>query len=481
MDRLFDRRISRRELLRALGLLGTVVVVEGCAPAATPTPTPAPTKPPPTAVPTKPPATATPKPRPDWALAAAPYRGRKVAGLAPAADFPQRHLGMTAEFTKATGIEVEWELVESGNPYWTKLEVELRGGGGNFDFVAVDASRLTLYGKAGMLVPLDEYFTNPDFPDIDVADIPQNIMSYLGRRDGKTLALPCNMSVQTSFYRKDLLDEAGLKPPKDWVELYEAAKKMRKGDVYGAAWELKGRYPGLRFGNALPPGLTWLDKDLKPSALRDPRTIENMAIWQRMFKEGLIPPDSLSNDLVTTQTIFTTGRSASLPIAWPEQVVTIENPEKSQVVGKVISAVMPGGQPNATGWAYGISADAKQKEAAYLFVSWLTGKPGATKELLDYAVVVGCRTSTMLSEEVKQMWLKRPHGATELQAYQVRSDSLPGARFAPEIAQWSGDCINAISPIFQQIIAGELTPEVGMNQAADAIEKILAAAGYYKT
>ena len=75
---------------------------------------------------------------------------------------------------------------------------------------------------------------------------------------------------------------AGLKPPTTWQELYEAAKKLKKGDVWGAAWEMKGRYAALRFGNALAPGTTWLDKDYRLSALRDPRTIENMKIWRQL-------------------------------------------------------------------------------------------------------------------------------------------------------------------------------------------------------
>ena len=78
------------------------------------------------------------------------------------------------------------------------------------------------------------------------------------------------------------------------------------------------------------------------------------------------------------------------------------------------------------------------------------------------------------------MFQARPFGAAELAAYEMRDQSLATARFAPDIPEWSGPCVNTIAPIFQQIIGGELTAEVGMNQAADAIEAILDEARYYE-
>jgi multiple sugar transport system substrate-binding protein len=396
------------------------------------------------------------------------------------ADFTEYWEKRADEFTKLTGIKVQTETITSGDPYWAKLNSELRGRSGNVSFFVVDAGNLSLYQTAGALQSLDAYLSDPKFPDWDAKDYSPSVLDMLAQRKGQMFALPANGDVQTMYYRKDLFDAAGLKAPKTWAELYDAAKKLRKGDVWAAAWEMTGRYAAIRFGNALAPGLTWLDKDMRLSALRDPRTIEIMNIWVRLMKEELIPADTLSLDPRGVETLFATGRAAILPIAWPSQIAIFEDPTKSKVVGNVATAVVPGGEANASGMAIGVSADAKEKEAAYLFVSWLTSKETCTKNAIEYQDMGSLRASVSANPAVEQMFLKRADGKSQLACYNTKAEALKKARFAPAIAEWSGPCINAMAPIFQKIMAGATSVDKGMNEAADAAEKLLEAAGYYK-
>lgn len=128
MSNKFSERMTRRDFIRALGILGATVVLEGCA-TPTPTPTVAPTvapttkptaAPPPTSVPaptTAPTAPSVPtatqvKPtvpptvasRPDWVTAGKAYAGKSVAGLGPVADMTPYWPKRAEEFTKLTGI-----------------------------------------------------------------------------------------------------------------------------------------------------------------------------------------------------------------------------------------------------------------------------------------------------------------------------------------------------------------------------------------
>lgn len=497
MSNKFSERMTRRDFIRALGILGATVVLEGCA-TPTPTPTVAPTvapttkptaAPPPTSVPaptTAPTAPSVPtatqvKPtvpptvasRPDWVTAGKAYAGKSVAGLGPVADMTPYWPKRAEEFTKLTGIRASADLVASGDPYWAKLESELRARTGNVAYFAIDAANLSLYQQAGALEPLDGYLSNSKFPDWEVSDIPETVWDMMARRQGKIYGLPFSGECQAMHCRKDLLDAAGLKPPKTWQELYEAAKKLRKGDVWGAAWEMRGRYAALRFGNAIASGLNWLDKDLRLSALRDPRTIENMKIWRQMLVEGLIPPDTVNMDIRTVETLFSTGKVAMVPISWPTSVVIWADPDKSTIAGKTIAAPVPGGEANASGWSLAVSVDAKDKEAAYLYAAWLSCKEIAIKNALEYQDVGAFRSSVGTDKSISEMFLKRPHGQTVIDAFVVKAEAMKKARFAPSLAHWSGPCINAMSPIFQKIMAGEVPVEKGMNEAADAAEKIL--------
>lgn len=58
-------------------------------------------------------------------------------------------------------------------------------------------------------------------------------------------AIPYHLEPGLLYYRKDLLDKYGYRPPKSWNELYEMAQyiSVREG-IYGFAWE-GARYEGL--------------------------------------------------------------------------------------------------------------------------------------------------------------------------------------------------------------------------------------------
>lgn len=50
---------------------------------------------------------------------------------------------------------------------------------------------------------------------------------------GKNYGIPLGSNNLALFYNEDLLKEAGIKPPKTWDELKNAAKKLTHNDVYG--------------------------------------------------------------------------------------------------------------------------------------------------------------------------------------------------------------------------------------------------------
>ncbi len=55
------------------------------------------------------------------------------------------------------------------------------------------------------------------------------------RYEDKYVALPWGLDIRVWFYRKDLLEQAGVKPPKSWDELRAAAKSLTKDGKYGTS------------------------------------------------------------------------------------------------------------------------------------------------------------------------------------------------------------------------------------------------------
>lgn len=88
--------------------------------------------------------------------------------------------------------------------------------------------------RSGALAPLDGYLAKAK---VDIKDFYPSLLEY-DRFDRKTFALPVSTNNLGLFYNKDLFKKAGLdpeKPPTNWDELREYAKKLTKpdGSQYG--------------------------------------------------------------------------------------------------------------------------------------------------------------------------------------------------------------------------------------------------------
>jgi multiple sugar transport system substrate-binding protein len=58
-------------------------------------------------------------------------------------------------------------------------------------------------------------------------------LQALGNYDGKDYAVPSLNNTVALYYHKDMLEKAGIEPPKTWAELKDDAKKLTQGDTYG--------------------------------------------------------------------------------------------------------------------------------------------------------------------------------------------------------------------------------------------------------
>jgi multiple sugar transport system substrate-binding protein len=83
---------------------------------------------------------------------------------------------------------------------------------------------------------------------------------------------------------------------------------------------------------------------------------------------------------------------------------------KNVIKGKVGYAIMPGGHGEmASGFDLGVSADSKHKEAAYLFVQWMTSpKISLQRVELPYALRGPYRISHIDAPSYRHLWPQAP-------------------------------------------------------------------------
>ena len=116
--------------------------------------------------------------------------------------------------------------------------------------------------------------------------------------------------------------------------------------------------------------------DGKP-ALNSDANIKSLAVYKALFDKAA-PPGAADYDWGGREESFRQGLAAQMQ-TWSVGAPGYFNPDMSKVVGKVAITVAPPGKGlpkkyGIGGWGMAINADidAKQKEAAWLWIKWLT-------------------------------------------------------------------------------------------------------------
>jgi multiple sugar transport system substrate-binding protein len=294
------------------------------------------------------------------------------------------------DFERLTGIKVQYETFPE-DQFRQKLLLELAAGSGGVDaFYTATAQEGLKFWQSGWYEPLDAYLKNPRLTDpaFDLADISKPAMQG-NIYDGKVVALPNTQNVTTLYYRRDLLEKQKLKVPQTFEELEAAAKKLHNVEeggqkVVGIVMRGKkaaatSQWAPFLFGM----GGTWLNKDGKP-AINSPEAVRAFDLYGRLLRD-YGPPGAVNYHWYEAISLFVQGKAAFM-VEVSNRIFYLEDPSKSQVVGKVGYAFFPSGpagrRPTMEVLSTAVSSRSKKKEAAYLFVQWVASKEASIKQHL---------------------------------------------------------------------------------------------------
>jgi ABC-type glycerol-3-phosphate transport system substrate-binding protein len=486
------RTVSRRQVLQILAGVGSGVAVTALLEACTPPGAPAGAPPATSAAavattaPAAPAATqssqaaASSGSRPDWATAAQPYKGKQVNILMSAGPWGKSHEVMRPEFNKLTGMNVVYDLLPE-EQITTKLQTSVLSRSGEYDAVVMVWDLIAQYDTAGTLADLTPYYNSPDFPQWDINEYPQKIVQFV-KPGGRFIGIPVSVAAQIMMYRTDLFSAAGLQgPAKDsslsWQQVYDYAKALTKPGLYGSGhgWKAGGIYAETM--NILPGDKPILDDAKRLSIYRDQRVLDIYDIWARMYKEGSMSQSVLADNIVDAWGKFQSGQLAMQPLTWPVAIADMEDPQKSQVAGKIGYAATPGGTPRIGGWAATVLTDSKNKEAAYLHLAWLASNEISSREVVENGNYDMSYTKYFQDnlEKFRPDLMKRPNGAAEIEGMVASWAGIKGGRMVDPTVPAFALLGDAMYPFMAKVVTGDLSAKDGLNQAADAGDKILAA------
>lgn len=416
---------------------------------------------------------------------AGPYEA--YAGTTLVVNFPSHPhynavVKVLPEFTKETGIEVEVDML----PYLKMRErqtLELTQDEGAYDLITYVVFSKADYVYADQLDNLAKYFMNPKLadPSYDAEDLidgyVQNIgvaggeKGYLPGPTGSLFGLPQGSETSVLIYRKDIFEKHGLKVPETYDELLEVACKipeLEPGMGGMASRAASGHQASHAFLLHLAPLGGRVFDDAWNPIINNEAGVAAANALKTIVDCG--PEGSSAFGPAEAANSFANGNSAMFmdSIAFAP---TFENPDKSQVVGKVGYAMHPEGVRRGSqtgGFGIGIPANALNKEAAFLLAQWLTSKHG--DKLVAMAGGNPSRFSTYADPEVQA---KYPYAKVFGEALQYADPD-----WRPIIPAWGK--INAdIGTTMSKVLTEDLDPQEALDGVAERTRALMEEEGYY--
>ena len=268
--------------------------------------------------------------------------------------------------------------------------VNLEGGKPAFDVLMLDVIWVPEFAQAGWLLDLTP-FLEPSELD---GHFPAAIEA--ARAHGRVWALPWFMNVGLLYYRKDLLDKYGLRPPETYAELIAQVRRIKSGErdprLDGFLWQGK-QYEGMVV-NVLEGFWANDARVLGPSDTVFPepeRAEEVLAFLRALIEEGISPAWVTAADEELTRRPFQDGRAIFLR-SWPYAMDLFGLPD-SVVRGKVGIAPLPRhargtrGVGSSGGAHLGVYRQTRHPEAAVALARFLAS------EVAERAMVEGAALS----------------------------------------------------------------------------------------
>lgn len=457
--------MKKRFLLVIVVLLVVVQLLTACAQPPAPTPTQA----------SAPPQASVEEAQPaqevvegvDWKA----YSGTTLHLLMNKHAYTDTIANFTDEFTALTGIQIVIDSY-SQDEFMNKRLVDFSSGAGTYDFTMMDQAT-PQYARAGWIEDLGPYFENTKLVDAAAYDIKDIANLFLSQFtvDGKVYAIPVAGEAQIVYYRSDIFEEKGLEPPKTFDDLLSLAQTLNSDEMPGIC--VRGQKIHTVSNST---GVIWSyggrimdDPNFpKKATFNSPEAVQAVDLYARLARE--YGPAGVGN--YTWQECVSDFQQGKVPMYLDVSVFMsqLEDPTKSTVSGKIGYAPMPSGPagsyPNGGSWAVGINSASKNKEAAFLFLSWITSKEMQLKIAGDAGLTSrqSVLNDPILAEKFPAEWLAAFR--TDMAA------TLPEMNFPPvtqidEFMDIYGGAVNAV-------ILGESDAQTALDKAAIKVDELLA-------
>jgi multiple sugar transport system substrate-binding protein len=336
-------------------------------------------------------------------------------------------------------------------------------GDSPYDLVYMDVIWTSKFAAAGWLLDLSDRISQEKLKVFLKKDV------EAGRYNGKLYRMPLRSDAGMLYYRKDLLEKFGAKPPETFEELVNLSKELQleKAVTWGYVWQ-GAQYEGLAamFVEVLQGfGGFWVNPDTKEVGLDKPEALKAVEFLRRVIAQGISPPGVTTYREEDTRRLFVSGETAFLR-NWP-YVWSSANEDASKIKDKVgiKPMVHASGQTSGAclgGWGLGISKTSKHPEEAWKAIEYFTRMAPQRRFTLETGSISSRRD--LFADP--QIIAKYPH-------YPKFQKVVESAVLRPSIAQYA-----QASDILQRYLNAaisnpQLSAEQAMKSAANETRSLL--------
>ena len=403
--------------------------------------------------------------------------GAEVKALFVGDPFAQASQKVIGQLNEMAGGTISMQVVDFDSMH-QKMLLDAPSANPAFDVYSWEFSWLGEMVGANALRPLDD-FVERDKDLLNIDDIPKASWEATVW-DGKRYGIPVQPHAELTWWRSDLLEQAGLQPPQNTDDLLAAAKALHNPDegVYGFLWKgARGAPLGQTMVHAFaafdqPAFPGWQQGDWMP-ALNSDKAVAATE-WVRQMVE-YAPPDYLNIAWDDEARRFAQGEAA-MTFTWFGRESFFSDPTKSRIVGKYGVGPWPSapGLPPRNsfgGWVVGLPAQIspERAELAWQFVRWYTSAP-VERLLIENGNIDYPRISLIRDPE-----LQAAHPVFKTVLDLVDQDAFKAWIRAP-VPEFVS-LADALGTTMQEMLIGAMTPQEACDKVQEDMVTVMKKSG----
>ncbi len=417
------------------------------------------------------------------------------------------------DFERITGAKINVITVPFSDLY-EKVLTDASTGTNSYDAYVFDPQWLADFATPGYLLDLSDRVKADTA--LDWNGIAPFFRNFSATYNGHVYTIPLDGDFEMVYYRKDIFDKNGDKPPETWDDYIALAQKYQ-GKVmssdgkpgYGSCISMKRGAQGFQMFPSIAlaffqskgtgQGGFFDTSNMQPLFGPNEGMAKALDIYKTLSKLG--PPNQLNMDVGDTRTAFISGHCA-LSLDWGDIGPLSVDPSQSTVINEVGSVIDPGSKqvldwstgklvpcdattcPNAVngvnhapyaafgGWSFAINAKSKVADAAFAFGSYMSqpaqssvdvtiGRTGFNPYRLVHFQNLGPWLHSGMNQAMAQDYLGAIQASLN-SPNMVLDLRIPQTQYYQQVV---------LDTALAQFLAGELDANATMKQIADAWNK----------